>query len=265
MKISIVTISLNQAQFLERTILSIINQSYQDLEYIVVDPGSTDGSRDIIESYRPRITKILYESDNGAAEGLNKGFLHATGDIFGFINSDDELLPNALNKIADHFEKHPKTDVICGCGFIIDSTGAVIKRIIPTRFSKRLFIYGAVTLFQQGIFFRKTAFLKTIGFNNDNKTCWDGEIFLDMAMNNQQFDILDENIAAFRIHDSSVSGSGRLVEWYKNDCKRLFMKALGREMNLADRLLKLIYRLEKWLMNPRVSLIRIAQALGIAK
>lgn len=258
MKISIVTISYNQAQFLERAICSIIDQDYDDLEYIVVDPGSIDGSREIIKQYRTRMAKIIYESDSGPADGLNKGFAYATGEIVGFINADDALLPEALRKISSYFERNPQMDVVCGSGFIVDASGKVMKRMMPTRFSKRLFAYGAVTLFQQGAFFRRNAFLETKGFNKENRTCWDGELLLDMAINGRKFGILYEDVATFRIHDSSISGSGRMNEMYRNDCNRLFAKAMGREMNSGDRLLKKIYRLEKWLMNPRAILGRIS-------
>lgn len=261
MKISIVTISYNQAQFLERAICSIVTQDFDGLEYIVVDPGSTDGSRDLIESYRSQIAQTVYEPDNGPADGLNKGFAYATGDIFGFINADDELLPGALSKVADYFEMHPQIDVVCGSGFIVDAAGAVIKRIMPTRFSKRLAVYGAVTFFQQGAFFRRSAFCEAKGFNKENRTCWDGELLLDMAINGRKFGFFYEDIATFRIHETSISGSGRLAELYQSDCNRLFAKAIGREMNLADRLLMQIYLIEKWIINPRVTLTRILDIL----
>lgn len=257
MKISIVTISYNQAQFLEKAICSIVNQDFDGLEYIVVDPGSNDGSRDIIEKYRSKITQILYESDNGPADGLNNGFQHATGDIFGFINADDELLPGALQTVANYFDRHPQIDVVSGSGYIIDNAGMIIKRIMPTRYSKRLAAYGAVTFFQQGTFFRRSAFYATQGFNTSNRTCWDGELLLDMAINGCKFGVLYQNIATFRIHDSSISGTGRLNELYRHDCGRLFNKAMGRPMNFTDRLLMKIYLLEKWLTNPKVTLNRI--------
>ena len=102
MKISIVTISYNQEKYLRECIESILNQKDCELEYIVVDPGSTDGSRELIESYGDRILHV-FERDNGPADGLNKGFAKATGDIYGFINSDDYLLPQALHHISQFF------------------------------------------------------------------------------------------------------------------------------------------------------------------
>lgn len=263
-KISVVTISYNQAPFLEQAIRSITGQGYAELEYIVVDPGSIDGSRDIIERYRDRIATVVYELDNGPADGLNRGFSRATGDVLGFINADDTLLPGALEKVAAYFRRNPQVDAVCGCGFIVDESGKATRRIIPTRFSKRLFVYGAVTLFQQGVFFRRSAFLGTKGFNPENRTCWDGELFLDMAGNGRRFGILFENIAAFRIYDGSISGSGRLAESYRNDIDRLVVKALGRPMDYRDKLLAILYRLEKWLTNPRATLARIMMAVGKA-
>lgn len=262
MKISIITISYNQAKFLERAIRSIVEQDHADLEYIVVDPGSTDGSRDIIERYRFKIAEIVYEPDSGPADGLNKGFSHATGEILGFINADDALLPETLRKVSNYFEKNPEIDVVCGSGFIVDAEDRIIKRLVPTRFSKRLYVYGAVTFLQQCTFFRRNAFLDAGGFNKNNRTCWDGELLLDMAINGREFGILHEDLALFRIHESSISGSGRLNEIYRKDCNRLFDKAMGHEMNSRDRLLAHLYRMEKWFMNPKVTLFRILSRLG---
>lgn len=261
MKISVVTISYNQAPFLDQAIRSITEQGYAELEYIVVDPGSVDGSRNIIERYRDRIATVVYDPDNGPADGLNKGFSLATGEVFGFINADDALLPGALRRVADYFTANPGADIVCGCGFMIDEAGKATTRKIPTRLSKRLYAYGAVTFFQQGIFFRKTAWMKTQGFNPENRSCWDGELLLDMLINGGKAGILHEDLAAFRIHGSSISGSGRLGEIYRQDCRRLFVKAMGREMNATDRMLGKIFRLEKWLMNPRATLARARSAL----
>src|SRR5208282_97982 len=94
---SIVTISFNLAEFLERTIRSVVERNYSDIEFVVVDSGSTDGSHDIIERYRSHISRVIYEPDRGPVYGLNKGFASATGDIFAFLNFDDFLLPGAVS------------------------------------------------------------------------------------------------------------------------------------------------------------------------
>lgn len=262
MKISIVTISYNQASFLEEAIRSVTGQDGAEVEYIVVDPGSTDGSRAIIDRYRDSIAATVYERDDGPADGLNKGFALATGDVLGFINADDALLPGALGRVADYFSENPDVDAVCGCGWIIDGDGRQMRRIVPTRFSQRLFAYGAVTLFQQGVFFRRSAFQGTRGFNPENRTCWDAELFLDMAANGCRFGLLFEDVAAFRIHGESISGSGRLEERYRKDLERLFAKALGRGRSAGDRVLAKVFRVEKWLANPRATAARLALALG---
>ena len=129
MKFSVVTISYNQAQFLEQAMVSVLAQSGVELEYIVVDPGSTDGSRDIIERYRDRIAHVVYEKDDGPADGLNKGFALATGEIYCYLNSDDEFEPNAFQTIAAFFASHTETDVVCGHCWLIDEHERRLRRV----------------------------------------------------------------------------------------------------------------------------------------
>src|SRR5437773_10138654 len=99
MKFSIVTISYNQARFLEQAICSVLDQDYEDVEYIVADPGSTAGSREIIDRYRSRIAAVVFEPDAGPGDALNKGFAQASGEIYGSLNADDQDLPATLTKV----------------------------------------------------------------------------------------------------------------------------------------------------------------------
>lgn len=249
MKISIITISFNQIEYLEQCIDSILNQDYPDLEYIVVDPGSTDGSRELIESYGNKIVSV-FEKDSGAADGLNKGFSRATGEIIGFINSDDELLPSALKIIATTFQKNKSFDVISGCGYFTNAEGKRLKPIVPSKFRSWQYAMGAVSIFQQGTFFKRSAFLKTSGFNKDNKACWDGELFLDMALAGAKFMTIGNDIALFRLHDGSITGSGRLTDIYRKERERLFLKSIGRPRKPLDRAYAVIAKIKKWLFEP---------------
>jgi glycosyltransferase involved in cell wall biosynthesis len=256
MRISIVTISFNQARFLRTCIESVITQGIEDLEYILVDPGSTDGSRDIVDSYGDSIRRI-YEKDAGPADGLNKGFALANGDVFGFLNADDALLPGSLENVRARFAARPDLDVLCGSGYIIDADGLRRSHVVASRFTPWLYAHGAVTVFQQGVFFRAEQFRKAGGFNVNNRTCWDGELFLEMAIRGARYDSVAADLALFRIHDDSISGSGRLNSAYEGDCERLFTRVTGRRRREADHLLDAVARVAKYVGDPSYAVRRL--------
>ena len=114
-RISIVTVSYNQAAYLEACLRSVLDQGYENLEYIVVDGGSTDGSVDIIERYRHRLNVVIIEPDDGQSDALNKGFARATGDIMNWLCSDDMLEPGALKAIAAAYRRHQPDLIVGGC------------------------------------------------------------------------------------------------------------------------------------------------------
>lgn len=250
MKISIVTISFNQAEFLEACIRSVINQDYHNIEYIVVDPGSTDGSRAIIKKFAQSIDTVILTPDNGPADGLNNGFNVATGDIYGYINADDILLPGSLSRISDYFAKHVATDVVSGHGILLDRSGTPIKQLFSTRWGLKPYAYGAVTTVQQATFFRREAYLRCGGFNADNRTCWDGELLVDLALSGSKFGLIHEHLGGFRLYDSSISGSGHLSRHYVHDFQRIREKILGRPFGSLDQLLCMLYRMGKYVGNP---------------
>lgn len=114
-RISIVTVSFNQATYLEACLKSVLDQGYENLEYIVVDGGSTDGSVDIIERYRHRLSKVIIEPDDGQSDALNKGFALATGEVMNWLCSDDLLEPGALEKVARAYNKSRADLIVGGC------------------------------------------------------------------------------------------------------------------------------------------------------
>ncbi len=262
MRISVVTISFNQARFLRRAMDSVIAQSWPDREYIVVDPGSTDGSRDIIESYGDQVQVKVLEPDQGAADGLNKGFARATGDVFCFLNSDDEFLPGAFEKMARALDARPHADFISGCGYYTDEHGKRGRRIVPTRLSINEYVYGSSTVFQQGTFFRREAFERVKGFNIANRTSWDGELFLDFLRAGLRHEVVYEDVATFRIHGESITGSGRLMQAFRQDEDRLFAAAMGRPRAGRDLVVAKLMRLTKLMRRPRCAIERIKPIFG---
>ena len=126
-KITIVTPSYNQAAYLEQTIQSVLSQNYPNLEYIIIDGGSTDGSVEIIKKYENRLTYWVSEKDGGQSDAINKGLQHATGEIFNWLNSDDQYLPNSLNYIGNYFSENPETNVLCGRQWLLEPDGTRIS------------------------------------------------------------------------------------------------------------------------------------------
>ena len=255
MKISIVTISYNQAKFLRECIDSVLNQDYQDVEYIVVDPGSTDGSRKIIDSYGDRIIKC-YDKDNGPADGLNKGFLLATGDIYYFINSDDYVLQNTFSEIISVFKSNPEIDVVLSGGYNSNEFGIRKGVFYPSKLSAKLLVNGAVSFFQQGMFFKADLFNKVGGFNSLNTASWDGELLLNFILKGAKFHRIMRMTAAFRIHSESITGSQRLLEQANLNKKRCFKIVYGQNAS-PNAALKFYYKVIKFIYDPYYLFVRL--------
>lgn len=243
MKISIVTISFNQREYLKECIESVLSQEGCSIEYIVVDPGSTDGSRELINSYGDRIIKV-FQQDQGPADGLNQGFRVATGDIYGFINSDDYLLPNALAAIRRFFDMSRQDTFVSGKGFTQYPDGR--KQLVnPSLLSRRSMLWRSAVIFQQATFFPAPLFNAVGGFNVKNKTCWDYELYLKFLISGASHNLIDEELAVFRLHDQSISGTGRLNDLYLEELDGLFEQYVGRRRNRLDGLATIYLRTER--------------------
>lgn len=264
MKVSIVTLSYNQASFLERALRSVLTQSHSEIEYIVIDPGSTDGSREIIESYRPHIAKIIFERDSGPADGLQRGLRESTGSIFGYINADDRLLPGAINKIVETFTTHPESDIVLGHGYIEDHRHGVTRRfrVSPPPFTPWTMAFDGVSFLQQGMFLRTDVVRAVGGFNIDNRTCWDAELLAELVLHGARFRRIDAMLAVFTLHNASISGSQRLQATFHRDWKRIRERLLGRELHREEPLNLIGARLAKWIADPKTLLWRLESTIN---
>jgi glycosyltransferase involved in cell wall biosynthesis len=256
MRISVVTISYNQGRFLRECIESVLGQHYEDLQYIIVDSGSVDGSRQIIEEYAGSVN-FIFEPDAGPADGLNKGFAQASGEIFCYLNSDDMLLPGAFSTIASFFRTHPNVDVVCGSAMVINENGRAWRRVYSDAISLNALAYGTCMAVQPSTFFRAESFKRVGGFNANNHSNWDGELLIDMALAGARVASVNQLLSSYRIHGDSITGTGRLDAAHKEYALRMFEKIKGRPFRREDRLRALFYRFLKHARNPRAAAERL--------
>lgn len=154
LKVSIITPSFNQAEFLEETILSVLRQDYPNLEYWIIDGGSTDGSLEIIRKYEDRLAGWISEKDRGQTDAINKGFARATGDILAWLNSDDTYQPGAVAQAVRLLEDHPGWGMVYGDTQFINEKGNVIGKFPASQTDYDKLRQGYVHIPQQAAFFR---------------------------------------------------------------------------------------------------------------
>jgi glycosyltransferase involved in cell wall biosynthesis len=259
MKISVVTISFNQKVFLERAIRSVLEQNHTDIEYIVVDPGSTDGSREIVNRYRDRIAHVILERDLGPADGLNRGFAKATGNIYCYLNSDDEFCPGAFSVVDNYFRNNPHADVVCGHANVIDVKGRLLRRVWSDPFRRVQQAYGASIQIQPSTFIRAEAFRRTQGFNVENRIAWDGELMVDLALSGARIEIMDTFLSNFRLHAESITGKGNRDDLRRADFEQRFKKLMGRSWQPADAYVAKFWRLVRQVRHPKAFFERLSR------
>jgi glycosyltransferase involved in cell wall biosynthesis len=259
LKFSVVTISYNQARFLPAAIESVLAQRAAGavVEYIVCDPGSTDDSRAIIDSYGAAIDCRVFERDNGPADGLNRGFANATGDIFCYLNSDDLFLPGAFAAVARWFEQNPEIDVACGHGVVIDEDGAVLRRVWSEPYGRRAVAFGAHVQIQPSTFIRAAAFRKSGGFDPDDRANWDGDLLVSLYLSGARIAVIDAMLGGYRLHGESITATGKLAEGHARSGARRFARLMGRELRPSDRWTMQVLRLAKHLRWPLRTLERM--------
>ena len=216
---TIITISYNQGKFLSKTIESVITQKYPKLQYIVIDGGSSDNSIDVISKYDEHIDYWISEPDNGPSDALNKGLKLAKGDFIYYLNSDDLLSNGVLNNINLYINKFPNYDFYYGHGYLINNN--TIKKIYSGKWSLKNFQKYPLPIVQQSHFIRNTKKLKKIGFNNNNNTCWDLELMIDLSLIGYKFRRYNFHTGIFRIHNHSITGGSDNQNNHKKNIDRL--------------------------------------------
>ncbi len=204
-KLSIITPSYNQSQYLEETIRSVLFQGYPNLEYIIIDGGSTDGSVEIIKKYEPWLAYWISEPDQGQSNAINKGFQRSTGTIFAWINSDDVYKPGTFFKVAEVFQKHPDSTVFFGDCDVIDEYSRIVTTIRGNQFDPKellLVTNKHHNITQPSSFFSSSAVRQVGGLNESLHMIMDIDIYLRLAsqFGTDTFHYVPETWSCFRRH-----------------------------------------------------------------
>ena len=267
MRISIVTPSFNQAGFLEQTIRSVLDQGYPDLEYIVMDGGSTDGSPEIIRHHEERLAHWESGRDEGQADAVFRGFQRATGDVLGWVNSDDILLPGCLQAVADHFEARPEEECAVGGAVFIDAAGVPLRRAfgmprfrIGLAATFRMLLIAGCPFCQPASFWRRDAFFEVGGFDTSLRFCFDYDLYLRLAKR-RRLTHIPRLLAGFRRHPGSKSSTLLAVKISEDAILRT-RHGLSRYPSTWRVLLRAWYRI-RFVMSERMGWLR--HSLGLVK
>ncbi len=201
LKLSIITPSFNQGRFLEETILSVLKQGYEPLEYIVIDGGSTDESVSIIQRYEDKLDYWVSEKDRGQVHAINKGLERATGDILAFINSDDVYLPGAFNAVMNYFADNPKCEWVCGDTLMFGEgheTHMIHARVPESAAHCLSWAYRAP---QPGHFWKRE--LVSSGFQERWNYDFDHDMYVRLLLAGHKCEYLPLPMAAYRLHEVS--------------------------------------------------------------
>jgi len=200
-KITIVTPSFNQGQFIEETICSVLDQNYPKLEYIVVDGGSTDQTIEVIRKYERQFSYWVSEKDRGQVHAINKGLARATGEIFGFLNSDDLYMPGTFAVVGEYFEKRPETGWVCGDTTMFEEgrPDELIETVVPK--SAAHCLSWAYTAAQPGHFWRRE--LLADGFDEAWPYDFDHDLYVRLLLAGHKCKYIPRPFARYRLHEAS--------------------------------------------------------------
>jgi glycosyltransferase involved in cell wall biosynthesis len=242
--ISIITICLNSAKTIDATIESVLSQGQEQLEYIIVDGGSTDGTQDIIRSFGESIKVFVSEPDKGISDAFNKGIALSSGKIIGIINSDDILLPGAIDMILSYFLEHPDVQIIHG-DVLLYENGIFIKRIKPP--SRWWFPWRLVVFNHPATFVRKEVYERCGTFKQEYRVAMDVEIYLRWIKAGVKIYYLPESL----VNMTAGGASGRRALVGYSETKRAFIeKGFSRPvvnlLYIARLLVHFIAKMQSW-------------------
>ena len=216
--ISVITPSYNQARYLERTIRSVLDQNYENLEYFIFDGGSTDGSQDIVRRYRDKLAGHECAPDKGQSNAINKGLSRATGDIVCWLNSDDYFYPGTLEFVGRYFAENPTQQAIAGHVQFVDANNTPLE-IMHAKYSGLTDLacyWRGYYMHQPGIFWRRRLMTRTGTLNEALHLTMDFDLWLRFA-EIADFHVVDRILAAATRHSEAKTGESyapyKLEQW----------------------------------------------------
>ncbi len=215
MKLTIVTPSSNQGAFLEETLCSVISQRDLVHEFFVLDAGSTDGSVQIIKKYEHSIDWWVSQPDEGQCDAIHTGFCRATGDVLYWINSDDVLLPGALEKVHAAWDRDPGLDVVTGWGVAIDGASRILRMKRRVHDSPRWARLGYVRVHQPCTFFRRALYEAVGGLDLGLHCVLDTELWYRMFRAGSKWGGIADYVAAYRLHEGAKGST--LEDRYRHE------------------------------------------------
>lgn len=225
--ISIITPSYNQGSFIERTLLSVLNQRYPNLQYYIQDGNSTDCTLEVLRKHQHEIFGWASETDKGQAQAINRGFTKTSGEIMGWINSDDLLLPGALNTVANYFNHHPEIDVVYGNRLMIDEQDMEIGRWIMPKHENRVLSWVDY-IPQETLFWRRRIWDKIGGKLDESfRFAMDWDLLVRFRDAGAKFAHIPLFIGAFRIHEMQKT-SAQLDDLGRQEMDLIRKRLLGK-------------------------------------
>jgi glycosyltransferase involved in cell wall biosynthesis len=224
LKFSVVTPSYQQGRFIDKTIQSVLSQSYENFEYIIFDAKSDDETIDILKAYEDKIDWIS-ENDDGQADAVNKGILKATGDVICWLNSDDVYEADAFRQVAKYFEDNPDMDIVYGRGYHIDTNNNFINEYPTTAFDAN-FLKENCFICQPALFFRKCVIEKIGLLDKSLYYCMDYEFWLRAADKGLKFGYLEEVLAHSRLYKDNKTLRNRQA--VHKEIVQMFLKKFGK-------------------------------------
>lgn len=229
-RITVVTPSYNQAAFLRATIESVLGQGYPNLEYFIIDGGSTDGSVEIIRHYEDRLDGWVSEKDAGQADAIAKGFDRASGELLGWLNSDDVLFPGALFAIAQAYRQSPNACIFTGGVAVSESADGAIAHCLAARRVGWCARYFILPISQPGTFYNARDYRAVGGIRSDLHIHLDPELHYRLLRHRPEMVPIHQLVALFRKHDNSKSclkyseGENLPKQWAATESQQIFSR-----------------------------------------